>query len=154
MLSAESFPSLNFQHAVKRHPRPVLDIIFHFDLIDDVAFRQIFQCPAQMLRRDAEHGGAEATGIVERDDLLPFRSEFLAHAIDQVDFRTHGKHGSGRRVADHLEQAFGGPNPVRFLAHFPAALGMNNDPNSRIFRANIIDVLGKKALVYRAVALP
>ena len=44
------FLSLNFQHTIKRHARPVLNIVFHFDLIDDITFRQIFQGPAQMLR--------------------------------------------------------------------------------------------------------
>ena len=29
---------LNFQHAIQCHARPVLDLIFHFDLIDNVAF--------------------------------------------------------------------------------------------------------------------
>ena len=146
--------SLNFEHSIKRNPRPVLNIVFHFDLIDDVAFGQIFKRPAKMLRRDAEHGRAEATGIVQRDDLLSFGSEFLAHAVDQMDFRAHRKHRSGRRVADHLEQAFGGPNPIRFLTHFPAAFRMNNHLNSWIFRPDVIHVLRKKALVYRAMAFP
>ena len=149
MLTAECFfASLNFEHAIKRYPRPMLDIISHFDLIDDIAFRQILQSPAQMLRRDAEHGGAQTTRIVERDDLLPFRSEFLSHTVDQVDLGAYGKHGAGGRVADHPKQAFSRPNPVSFLAHFQAALGMNNDADSRKFCANVIHMFRKEALVH------
>jgi hypothetical protein len=41
---------LNFQHPIQRNSRPVFHIILHFDLVYDVAFNQILQHPAQMLR--------------------------------------------------------------------------------------------------------
>ena len=52
---------LNLQHAIERDSRPVLHFVFHFDLIHHVAVDEIFQRPAQMLRRDAEHGSAKAS---------------------------------------------------------------------------------------------
>src|SRR6266566_6471743 len=81
--------SMNFEHAIERHARPVLNVVLHFNLIDDVAFREVFQGPAQMLRRDAEHSRAKTTRIVQRDDLLPFRSEFLA---DRKSTRLNSSH--------------------------------------------------------------
>ena len=44
----------------------------HLDAIDDAAFDQVFERPGQVLRADAVHRGAEAAGIVERDDALAF----------------------------------------------------------------------------------
>src|SRR5437868_6264179 len=63
-------PLLDFQHAVERDPCPVLHVIFHFDLVDDVSFDQILERPAEMLRGDAEHSCAQAAGVVEGDYLL------------------------------------------------------------------------------------
>src|SRR6266550_4246277 len=75
---------LDFQHPVQRHLCPMLHVVSYFDLVDYIAFNQILQRPAQMLRRNAEHGRAQAAGIIERDDLLPFRGKFRTHAIHQV----------------------------------------------------------------------
>src|SRR5215472_11141042 len=77
----------DFEHAVKGYPGPVLDVVFNFDLVDHVAFDQVFEGPAEVLRGDAEHGGAEATGVVEGDHPLPLFREFSAHAVDEVYFR-------------------------------------------------------------------
>src|SRR5580693_5601226 len=46
---------LDLQHPVQRHLCPALHVVFHFDLVNDVAFREVLQCPAQMLWRDAKH---------------------------------------------------------------------------------------------------
>jgi hypothetical protein len=37
---------LDLQHAIQRHPCPVLYVVLYFDLVYDIAFRQIFQYPA------------------------------------------------------------------------------------------------------------
>src|SRR5712671_1477731 len=59
----------------------MLHVVFDFNLVDNVALHQILQHPAQMLRGDAEHGRAKASGVIEGDDLLTFRREFLAHTV-------------------------------------------------------------------------
>src|SRR5208337_5078735 len=107
-----------------------------------------------MLRRNSEHGGAEATGVVKRDDLLALRGELLAHSIDQMDFRAYGEARASRRLANDFEQTLGGTNRVRLLADFEPAFGMNDDLDAGIFCSNVVDVLGQKALVNRAVSLP
>src|SRR5580704_5295529 len=107
-----------------------------------------------MLRRDAEHRGAEATGIVERDDLLAFGGEFLAHAIHEMNFRAHGEARARRRFANNLEQPLGRANVVGLLANFETAFRMDDNPNAWIFCADIVDMFREKTLVNRAVSLP
>jgi hypothetical protein len=46
-----------------------------------------------MLRGDAEHGRAKASGVVEGVTLLAFRRELLAHTVDQMDFCAHSERG-------------------------------------------------------------
>jgi hypothetical protein len=106
--------------------RPMLHVVFDFNLVDNIAFHQILQHPAQMLRGDAEHGRAKASGVVEGDDLLTFRRELLAHTVDQVDFRAHSEHGARRGFTDHRQQAFGGTDGVGFLADLPPAFRMGD----------------------------
>ena len=121
----------NLQHPVQCRFRPILHVVLHFYLVDHIAFREIFQHPAQMLRRDTEHGGAQAAGIVEGNDFLPFRGKLLAHAVYEVDFGSHGEHAAGRGLADHLQKALGRTNAVGLLANFPSALGMHNHAECR-----------------------
>src|SRR5215469_10660301 len=144
----------DFEHAVKGYPGPVFDVVFYLDLVDHVAFDQVFEGPAEVLRGDAEHGGAEATGVVEGDHPLPLFREFSAHAVDEVYFRAHREHCSFRGLADHLQQAFGRADPVGFLADFPAAFRMNDDADAGIPGADVVDVLREETLVDRAVAFP
>jgi len=114
---------MNFQHSIEPHTSPAFHVVLHLDLVDDVALHQMLKHPAQMLGRDAEHGGAEATGVVKGDNFLPIGGEFLAHAVDQVNLRAYGKARAGRRFANDLEQALRGTNRVRLLADFHAAFG-------------------------------
>ena len=107
-----------------------------------------------MLRRDAEHRGAKAAGVVQGDDLLVFRSKFLTHAIHEMNFCSHREHRAGPGLLDDLQQALGGADAISFLANFPAAFGMDNDLNARIFGADVVDMFRKESLVNRAVALP
>ena len=51
---------LNFQHAVEGNACPMFIGILDDDAIHHAIVRQIFQRPAQVLRRNAEHGGAQA----------------------------------------------------------------------------------------------
>ena len=87
--------------------------------------------------------------------FLLLRSEFLAHAVDQMNFRAYGEHADpGRRVCDHLDQAFGGADAIGFLANFPAAFRMHNHLDAGILGANVVHMLGQKALMHRAMSLP
>jgi hypothetical protein len=49
---------------------PVLHAGPHLDAVHHAALDQVLQRPGQMLRADAVHGGAQAAGVVERDDAL------------------------------------------------------------------------------------
>src|SRR6266498_2860658 len=145
---------LNFQHPIQGHARPVLHVVADLDSIHDVAVHKAFQRPAEVLRRDAEHGRAQAARVVEGNDFLPFRGELLAHAVHEMDLSADGEHAPRRRLANHLEQTFRRADAVRFLAHFPAALRMNNYANARIFGANVVHMLRQEPLMDRTVALP
>src|SRR5262245_55721582 len=71
-----------------------------------------------------------------------------------MDFRAHSEPGPCRRLADQLEQALGGADAVGLLADFPAALRMHDHADAGILGANIVHVLGQKALVDGAMPLP
>ncbi len=53
-----------------------------------------------------------------------------------------------------FDDVVGRADAVGLLADFPAALGMDDDLNAGIVRANLVHMLRQKALVHRAVALP
>src|SRR5438128_2068372 len=101
-----------------------------------------------MLRRDAEHGGAEATGIVEGDDHLIFIGELLAHAVDEMDLRADGELGTARRVRNYFDEALGAADVVSALADFQTTFGMDDDLNVRILGADFVHMLRKKALMH------
>src|SRR6185437_13381840 len=136
---------LDLQHSIQRYARPVLHVIANFDPVHDVAIHQVLQRPAQVLRGNSEHRGAQAAGVVQSDDFLPFRRELLAHAVDQVNFGADRKRGSCRRLTDHLQQAFGRAYAIRLLAPSPAALRMHNHANAGILRAHVVHMLRQKS---------
>ena len=70
----------------------MLDAGAHLDAVDDAAFDQVLKSPGKMLRTDAVHGGAEAAGVVESDDLFVFRGEAAGEAVDQVNLGSDGEH--------------------------------------------------------------
>ena len=88
--------SANLQHSVECHARPAFYAGSHLDLVDDAALNQVFEGPGEVLRADAIHRGAEAAGIIQRNDLLALGRELLAHAVDQVDFGANSKLRSSR----------------------------------------------------------
>jgi len=71
----------------------MLNVVLHFDLVDDVAFGRFSSAQQRCCGEMREHGCAQASGIVERDYFLAFGSELFAHAVDQVNFRADSKHG-------------------------------------------------------------
>src|ERR1051326_8268977 len=107
-----------------------------------------------MLWGDAEHWGAKATGVVERDNLLAFRRKLFAHAIHEVNLSSDSEHRSRWRLLDHLQQPFSRTDSIRLLANFPAAFRVNDNLNPRIFSADVVNMFRKKSLVDRAMTLP
>src|SRR5258708_5066272 len=107
-----------------------------------------------MLWGYAKHGGAEAARVVERDDHLVFRGKLFAHAVDQMNLRSHGELCAPWRVFDDLDQALGRSHSVSFLADLKATLRMHDDLDVRIFGANFVHVFRQEALMHGAMALP
>src|SRR5438477_9028758 len=129
-------------------------VIRHLNTVDHVAVYQVLQDPAEMLRRDAKHGGAQAAGVIESDHHLLLFGKFFAHSIDQMDFGSYGKLGACRGIFDDLDQAFGGADAIGLLADLPAALGMDDDLDAWVFRPNFVNVLRQESLMYRAMSFP
>src|SRR5205809_4568237 len=146
--------SLYLQHPIQRHPRPMLYVVGNLNAVDHIAVQKVFQGPAEVLGRDAKHGGAQAAGIVEGNYHFVFMGKLFAHAIDEMDFSAHGKLGTGGGIFDDLDQPFGGADAVGLLADLPAAFRMDNDLDVWVFSADFVNMFREKALVYRAMALP
>src|SRR6266567_2808662 len=140
------------QHAVEGNSRIVASALIDRNAVDDVAFAEVFKRPKEMLRGNAEHRGADADAGIERDDIAV--PEFLAEAVDEVDFRAHSPLGAGRRGRNGLDDAFGRADFVGGLGDFEAAFGMNDDANAGMFAADALDLAQREALVHRAVAFP
>src|SRR5260370_34309331 len=83
------------KHAVESNPRVVAGALIHGDAVHYVALAQIFEHPEQMLRSDTEHRRANADAGIERNDFVVL--QFLAEAVDAMDFRADGPFGAGRR---------------------------------------------------------
>src|SRR5882724_1582729 len=122
------------------------------DAVDDIAFAEIFERPEEMLRGNAEHRGADANTGIERDHFVIL--QFLAEAIDEVNFRADSPLGAGRRSLDSFDDAFGRADLIGGLGDFETAFRMGDDADAGMLAADAVDLLGREALVHRAVALP
>src|SRR6266446_3497051 len=122
------------------------------DAVDDVALAQIFERPEEMLWRDAEHRGADTNAGIERDDfVIP---QFLAEAVDEVDFRADGPLRASGRSFYGFDNAFCRADLIGGLGNLEAAFGMRDDANAGMLAADARDLLRREALVHRAIALP
>src|SRR5260370_9883553 len=140
------------EDAVESNSRVVSSAFIDGDAVDDVAFAQIFEGPEEMLRGDAKHGCANANAGIERDDSVVF--EFLAKAVDKVNFRANGPLGASGRRLNSFDDALGRADLVGRLCDLEAAFGMGNDANARMLAADALDLLRREALVHGAIALP
>src|SRR5882757_273297 len=122
------------------------------DAIDDVALAKIFEHPEEMLRSDAEHRCANTDAGIERDDFVVL--QFLAEAVDEVDFRADSPFGAGGRSLDGCDDTLGRADLIGGLCDFEAAFGMRDDANAGMLAAEALDLLRRKALVHGAIALP
>src|SRR5467141_1805399 len=93
------------EHAVESNSRVVSSALIDGDAVDDVAFAQIFERPEEMLRGDAEHRGADANAGIQGNDFVVL--QFLAEAVDEVDFRAYGPLGARGRILNGFYNAFG-----------------------------------------------
>src|SRR5437879_4718759 len=140
------------EHAVEGNSRVVAGAFVDGDTVDNVAFAQILKRPKEMLRGDAKHSCANANAGIERDDSVVF--EFLAKAVDKVNFRANGPLGASGRRLNGLDDALGRADLVGRLCDLEAAFGMGNDANARMLAADALDLLRREALVHGAIALP
>src|SRR2546430_17338957 len=84
------------QHAVESNPRMTASVLVNGDTVTDVALTQILERPEKVLGSDTEHRGAKADAGIARDDFVAL--QFLAEAIDQVNFCAHGPRSEEGRV--------------------------------------------------------
>src|SRR5712692_7823848 len=140
------------QHAVESNPRVVAGALVNGNTVDDVAFAQIFERPEEMLRSNTEHRRADADAGIERDDFVV--PQFLAEAIDEVDFGANGPLGACGRSLDGFDDALGRADLIGGLRNFETAFGMRNDANAGMLAADALDLLRREALVHGAIALP
>src|SRR5229473_1038407 len=140
------------QHAVESNPRMVAGALVNGNAVDDVAFTQIFERPEEMLRSNSEHRRADADAGIERDDFVV--PQFLAEAIDEVDFGADGPLGACGRSLDGFDDALGGADRIGGLRDFEAAFGMRDDANAGMLAADTLDLLRREALVHGTIALP
>src|SRR6266436_5753575 len=105
-----------------------------------------------MLWRDAEHRGADTNAGIERDDfVIP---QFLAEAVDEVDFRADGPLRASGRSFYGFDNAFCRADLIGGLGDLEAAFGMRDDANAGMLAAEALDLLRREALVHGAIALP
>src|SRR5260370_37323919 len=93
------------EHAVESNARMVASALIDGDAVHDVALAQIFERPEEMLRGDAKHRGANTDAGIERNDFVVL--QFLAEAVDEVDFRDDGPLCACGRGLDGFDDALG-----------------------------------------------
>src|SRR5258707_8567511 len=105
-----------------------------------------------MLRSDAKHRRADANAGIERDDFVV--PQFLAEAVDEVDFGADGPLSAGGRSLNGFDDSLGPTDLIGGLCDFEAAFGMHHDANARMLAADALDLLRPETLVPGAIALP
>src|SRR6266481_9729710 len=107
------------EHAVEGNPRMVASAFVNGDAVHNIAFTEVFERPEEMLRGDAEHRGADANAGIERDNLVAL--QFLAEAVDEMDFRANGPLGACRRGLNGLDNGLGRADLIGSLGNLEAA---------------------------------
>ena len=108
-------------------------------MVRNPALKEVFQRPEQMLRIYTKHCRAQAPAIVERDNETI--RIFIFQPVDEMDFRPDGPFRFDRRLGNGFNDLFGGTDLIRKLCHLKAAFRMSNDPDTRIARTDLPDVL-------------
>src|SRR6188768_3366600 len=94
---------------------------------------------------DTEHGGTQATAIIQRDNESI--RVFIFQTVYEVNFGSDRPLASGRGVRHTLDDVLCGTDIVRQLGHFPAAFRMHNNRDPRVALAYLRHMLGKKPLM-------
>src|SRR6267378_3836137 len=140
------------EHAVEGNSRMMASAFVNGDAVHNVALTQIFERPEEMLRGDAKHRGADANAGIERDNFVAL--QFLAEAVDEVNFGANGPFGACRGGLNCLDDAFGRADLIGGLGDLEAAFRVSDDANAGMLAANALHLLRGEALVHGAVALP
>src|SRR5260370_19017757 len=138
------------EHAVESNSRMVSSALIDGDAVDDVALAKIPKGPEGMLRGDAEHRGADANAGVEGDNFMVL--QFLAKAVDEMNFRADGPLGASGGILNCFYNAFGRADLIGGLGDLEAAFRVGDDANARMLAADALDLLRPETLVHRAVA--
>src|SRR5688572_11335700 len=141
------------KHALERDAVPVLLLFGHNYSVVHMSLNKLFENPEQMIRRYPEHGRAEATELIERENRSAGR-QLLSETVDEVDFGTNGPDRTFRTVGDRLDDVLGATAVVSGLHDVPWDLGMHDHTNAGMLTANRLDLLRGESRVDRAVALP
>src|SRR5262245_20569 len=115
----------DLQHPLQGQTRVSSYIRRDSDLIDDAAFHQVFKRPEQMLWIDPEHGGTQATAVVQRNDEAV--RVFLHQAVHQMDLGADCPFRPGWRLRKTSNNVLRGTGVVGKLDNFEPALGMCDD---------------------------
>src|SRR6267378_2568653 len=140
------------EHAVEGNSRMMASAFVNGDAVHNVALTQIFERPEEMLRGDAKHRGADANAGIERDNFVAL--QFLAEAVDKVNFGADGPFGACRGGLNCLDDAFSRADLVGGLGDLEAAFWVSDDANAGMLAADALHLLRRETLVYGAVALP
>src|ERR1700674_1015204 len=116
------------------------------DAVHYVALAEVLERPEEMLRSDAEHRRANANAGIQRDDFVVL--QFLAEAVDEVDFRADGPFRAGGRSLDGFDDALGRADLIGGLGDLEAAFGMRDDANAGMLAADVLDLPRREALVH------
>src|SRR6266436_218798 len=140
------------EHAVEGKPGMVASAFVDGDAVHNVALAQIFERPKEMLRGDPKHGGANANAGIERDNFVAL--QFLAEAVDKVNFGADGPFGACRGGLDGFDDAFRRAYLIGGLGDLEAAFRVSDDANAGMLAADALHLLRRETLVHGAVALP
>ncbi len=117
-----------------------------------MAIDQIFERPEQILGGDAEHSRAHAE--VGREQSHELIGMSLRQPVDQIQFRSHSPTAARFGLGQGLDDELGRSIEIRFRHDLIPAFGMDQNPDSGIFRAPLIDVARQKPSMNRAEASP
>ena len=129
----------DLEHPVQGQTRIGGNVRINRNLIDDTAIQQIFKRPQEVLRIDAEHSGAEASAIIERDNE-PVRILFR-QAVHKMDLCADSPFRAGGRLRETSDNVLGRAEIICELNDFKSALRVGNYPDAGIPCTDLRDVL-------------
>src|SRR5207247_10445430 len=151
-LSLPASTSLQIKHPYQGQTGIVTRAIVERNTVDHITGTKVFKRPEEVLGGDAEHSGADTDARVKRND--PPVLERLPQAVDQVDFRADSPFRTSGSRLDRFDHALGRTDLAGGLGDFKTALGVNDNTHARMLATDAGNLLRRKPLVHRAIALP